>query len=212
MKVKNIHRHTVSHMWIAYVKKLLRDNPTYYTKHRKGSYVPKFFIYDMVNGKKINIIDYGKFRDVIVQFLERAKFEIISGNAITIPHCGRITANRIERDFRSKRKAVDWKKSMESGKNSETGKMNKIYYFTNDDYSRIAWFKVSHITNITMYEFIPTKSGESDREGGFKTELSDALKLDPYLKYRYLFSPITEYVLTETEQETIDHDIPVSIN
>lgn len=212
MKVENIHRHTVSHIWIAYVKKLLRDNPEYYTKERKGSYVPKYSVYNMVNGKAVCIIDYERFRYTIVQFLERAKFEIISGNSITIPHCGRIAANRIERDFRSKRKAVDWKKSMESGKNPETGKMNKIYYFTNDDYSRIAWFKVSHITNITMYEFIPTSSGVNNRDGGFKTELSDALKLDPYLKYRYLFSPITEYVLTETEQETIDHDISVSIN
>ena len=197
-------------MWKAYVAQLLKDNPDYYTKHKPHAAVPKYYVYKMNNGKKIGkkvpIIQYDEFRKIIETFLDKAKTEIIQGNSVTIPHCGRIAAQRIERDFRSKRKPKDWKRTMASGKNPETGKYNKVYYFTNDDYSRIAWFKTNYVTNISLYEFVPTASGASNKEGGFKTQFSKALETDEFLKYRFLFSPLTEYVMIEEEQEAINSE------
>jgi hypothetical protein len=203
MKIKNIPRHTVTHMWKAYVKKLLNEHPEYYTKINRNSQVSSFYVYTTIkdsNKKSIGfcIIDYSQFRTIVSQFLERTRYEIIHGNSVSIPGCGRIAATRIERDFRSKRKMKDWKKTMASGKNAETGKYNKVYYYTNDDYCRIGWFKTSYITNITMYEFIPTQSGMCGP--GFKEEFSKAIDADPFLKYRFIFSPLTTYILEEQNQ------------
>lgn len=204
MKVKNINRHTVLHMWSKFVKVQLKLHPSYYKKHNPSSRARPYYLYNTTaDGSWEEVMNYDKFRHIIEQFLSRAKEEVIQGNAISIPHCGRICAERIERDFRSKNIPVNWKKTMEGGKiMNDRGKMiyKQFVYFTDDEYCRIAWFKPGHIENIRMYEFIPTNSGESNREGGFKTEFSASLTLDPFLKYRYLYCPITDYVLVENDE------------
>lgn len=204
MKINNIARHTVTHMWKAYVKKLLTEHPDYYPKHKKDSGVASFYIYTTVkdsNKKPIGfcVIDYNQFRTIITQFLERGKQEIISGKSISIPNCGRIAAIRVERDFRAKKKMKDWKKTMASGKDPVTGKYNKVYYFTNDDYCRIAWFKTD-ANNVTIYEFIPTASGMCG--DGFRTEFSKAIEKDVFLKYRFIFAPLSNYIFDEEEDSS----------
>lgn len=199
MKVKNIPRHTVVHMWDAYVKRILNENPTWWSKARKT--VGKFYVYRPDGDGQVEVINYEIFRTIIEDYLNLAKKAIINGECLYLSSVGRICAKRIQRDFRGKKKSVDWKRSHAAGVTTVDGKkkFNKLYFRTEDDYCRIGWFKAA-IENISMYMFLPAKPGISDREGGgFSKQFSNALISDPLLRFKYLFCPLRDYVLIENE-------------
>lgn len=193
MKLKNIHRHTVRHMWQAYVKEVINENPEYWTK-RKNGLVHYIYKKDQSNEPE-EVLNYDMFRYLVEQFFSRAKLAIINGEAVNIPNVGRICAKRIQRDFRSKNKPIDWGRTNAAGRD-ENGKYKKMYYFTEDEYCRIGFFKMA-ILNIHVYQFKPTNPGMTNREGGFNKEFSRALTNDPLLKYRYLYCPLRDYVVKE---------------
>lgn len=204
MRVKNIPRHTIQHIWKAYAKKTLNDHPEYWVKRRLNM---PFYIYKLNQyNETVEVMTYALFRSICEQFLDRAKMAIINGEAVNIPHCGRICAKRIQRDFRSKNKAIDWGKTNEAGYDMVEGKRKykKVYLHTTDEYCRIGWFKPFNIPNISIYEFKPTEPGASNRSGGFNKEFSDALMAHVALKYRYLFCPLRDYVVEEDEQFEIE--------
>jgi len=201
MKVKNIPKHTVKHIWQAYVKKLLRDNPQYWAAGRKGA-MQNFYVFEKRNGVIVEVMTYESFRKLVERLFNKAKHHIIQGESFSIPHCGIICAKRIERDFRAKTKTIDWKRTIDSGHTIVDGKKkyNRVYYVTTDDYCRIGWFKPKKLTNVEVYYFEPTSRSSGDKftaVGGFKHEFSGALQKDPLLKYQYLYNPITDLIDVE---------------
>jgi hypothetical protein len=201
MKVKNIPRHTVKHIWQAYAKHLLKNNPHYWGAPRKGV-MPNFYVFEKRNGKIVEVMTYESFRKIVERIFNRAKHHIIQGESFRIPGCGLICAKRIERDFRTKKKSVDWKKTVASGHTIVNGKKkyNRTYYRTESDYCRIGWFRPRRVRFIDVYEFEPTARSSGDSEtavGGFKSEFSLALSANPLLKYMYLYNPITELLEVE---------------
>lgn len=208
MKVKNIERHTVKHIWQSYVKKLLKENTQYWAAGRKGV-MNDFYVFEKKNGKIVEVMTYESFRKIVERLFNRAKHHIIQGESFGIPHCGLIAAKRIERDFRSKTKSIDWKRTVAAGFTMVDGKKkyNRVYYMTSNDYCRIAWFKPRILSNSEVYVFEPTARSSGDKftaVGGFKFEFSQALERDPLLQYGYIFNPITEIIDVD--------ELPVSIN
>lgn len=196
MKVKNIDTHTLKHMWLAYVGKLLLENPDYRRKDRgTDADYNDVIIRKNIRDKWVQVIDYTQFKKIVEQLFNNAKTAMIKGEAFNLPHCGKIYVMRIQRDFRSKKRPVDWGKTMQRNTEfDENGKRiyKKLYYFNADDYLRVAWIK-SKIPNQTWYEFVPA-CGDRHRMAGFKLELGLANKKDPLLKYQYLFAPLKDIV------------------
>jgi hypothetical protein len=205
MKGKNIPRHTIKHMWLAFVKKAMIDNPTYKVFRRAGAIV---MLYERVDGSRREIINYELFRGICERFLDKGRQAVIAGEALHIPSMGYIYGKRIERDFRSKKKNVDWKRTTAAGYTIVNGKRryNKVFYNLQDEYCRIGWLKpnITVSGNIEYYSFEPTNSGSKTHcenpVQGFKEEFSHAIQKDPTLKYKFVYCPIRDYVVIDTFQ------------
>lgn len=206
MKVTLIPNHSFKHMWLAYIQKLLKENPIYSIKKKSGTTVPVAVVIKTKKGNvQEEIISYATFKGVIERFCIKAKQFIINGESINIPYCGIIAAKRIERDFRAQNKSIDWKRTTEAGYTMVDGKKkyNKVFYHITNEYCRIGWFKpmVKNTAQggayITVYVFDPTASSSPQQENatiGFKQEFSQAIMKDPFLKFKYIYCPIRDYV------------------
>jgi hypothetical protein len=181
-------------MWQAYVKVLLAEDENRYTRYEKGMSNYSVYVKDP-NGQQRVIMYYPKFRKIIEHYFDKAKREIINGNAIAFPGMGKIACKRVERDFRKKSHIrINWPKTKLQPlvpNPNEPGKMmyKKLIYITTPDWSMITWFKNRKVPNISLYEFTPANAN-SERTSGFKLEFTNAMDKDPLLKYRYLFDPI----------------------
>lgn len=202
MKVESIPNHSFKHIWEGYVRKLLLANPEYSIKKKPHFHTVEAVVIKTPKGNvKEEIISYTLFKGILERFLVKSKQCIINGEAINIPHCGMIAAKRIERDFRAQNKSIDWKKTSEAGHTiDENGKkkFNHVFYYLSDEYCRIGWYKPL-MTNVENYLFEPTRSSSKTHitnvaTTGFKEEFSQALMSDPFLKYKYIFCPIRDYV------------------
>ncbi len=185
---------TVFDMWQDYAALILKEDSTLFGKFQKG--IRNYSVYRIFNGKPILIMDYKKFRKVIEHYFDKAKKEIISGNAINLyGGLGKVLAKRVERDFRSKKQLrINWVKTKKQPLIDDPDvpgklKYKSIVYFTDPDWCRIAWFKNSNVTNIALYAFRPTHTRAS-KVSSFLKEFTEALNKDKLLKYRYLFQPL----------------------
>jgi hypothetical protein len=191
--MKTIPIHTVKHMWEAYSRKILAENPEFFS--RRHNKIKNFYIYRGHTDDPIPVVSYTKFRKIIEDYFDRAKTAIIKGEAIDMRGgLGKICAKRVERDFtsRKQRNMVDWKRTEKYkvwDEEKEKFIYTKIIYYANDDWSRICWFRNGMVKNELMYEFKP--SGNSSKGiNGFRGEFSQALRNDPLLKYRYLYHSV----------------------
>lgn len=180
-------KHLCLDIYQAYVKKLLRDNPSYWTRY--ANKISNYWVYRAVKTADKNyvetVISYPEFRNIIEQYFTRAKDYIILGHALNIgANVGIIEARRVERNFAHK--IVDFNETMKQPI-GEDGKRVKIIYFDDDDWIRIGWIKTDNIPNRGLYKFKPTCADM--RGGGFKAELSRANKRNPLLKYKYRYFP-----------------------
>lgn len=203
MKVKPIPRHTVQHMWAAYVKRILSHNSKseYWVKYNNGKIHAIY--YRTPTGQTKEFLSYELFRNIIERFMAKAKQAVMNAESIEIPHCGFIAGKRIERDFRSKKKTIDWKRTTAAGytitqtPEGPLKKYNKVYYQLQDEYCRIGWFKPT-IVNISIYSFLPTESSSKTHTAnptvGFKEEFSHNIMKDQFIKYKYIFCPIRDIV------------------
>lgn len=188
-------------IWQRYVLQLLAANPDWSTgrnpkafkDYRKNYYV--YRPYDKfdtkLRNKRVEVMNFGKFSEIVETYYSRAKIAIIQGEALVLGNrLGKIHIERIERSF--KKKKVDFAKTKKYPKvlDPETGKMKRevVVYFTDDDWSRIAWKKTGTIPNQTVYQFRPTQALKNRK--GFSQMLADALAENKLLKYRYIYRPL----------------------
>jgi hypothetical protein len=140
------------------------------------------------------VLSYATFRKIIEVYLKKVILEVVAGNAGNLHSLGKICMIRAERDFRKTNQLkVDWGKTRKQEKvwNEEKQKMMypKRIYFTDDHWCRVNWVK-SAVTNISVYEFQPTLP--NGPTGGFIGEVTRQLKVNPLLKYLYLYRPIKD--------------------
>lgn len=184
----------IKDIWSAYAQTILDKNPGWWSRYRLNTKHYNIGYYDE-SGKMIEVNSYPRFRKTIEHFFDRAKREIIEGNCINLnSHVGKILGLRVQRDFRKpKQRKIDWNKTSKYPKvfSEEKQRMvfEKVIYFTDDDWCRIAWIKTGHLINQQVYEFVPT-SRNSAGTTGFRLEFAQAQRADKLLQYRYLYSPI----------------------
>ncbi len=188
--------YTVQDMWQAYVKKLLAEDTNRYSRYEKS--MSNHSVYIDINGRKIIVMNYPRFRRIIEHYFDKAKKEIIKGNAVDMKSgLGRIAAKRVERDFRRPtQRRVDWAKTRQQPLVENPKDPTKLTYKNRilniqPDWCRIGWFKGRKIDNIGVYKFSPTNPSSS-KVTGFKKEFVEALNKDPLLKYQYVYQEIKE--------------------
>lgn len=195
-------RHMVLDIYQAYVKKLLRENPTYWTRYY--AHTKNYWVFTRVkeNGQSRvdTVISYPQFRSIIEHYFNRAKDYIIMGSTLNMgSQIGYIAARRVERNF--SKKIVNFYETSKQPKTPE-GRPSKIIYWEDDDWIRIGWEKTTQISNIGVYKFTPTH--DDMKGGGFRREFSDANKRNPLLKYKYRYFP---YVMDEEAINDLRQDI-----
>jgi hypothetical protein len=199
MKVTNIPVHRVQHIWMAFVKKTLAMHPQYRRKDTgKYAHYNDIVIQRKSGERWIEVISYNRFKRIVEYLFDDAKNAIIQGDAFNLPSCGKILVKRVQRDFRAKKRPVDWARTTKKNTEfDENGKRiyRKLYYHNGDDYLRVTWIK-AEIPNQTVYEFVPA-AADRHRQAGFKYELAQANVKDPLLKLRYLFNPLKDFVIKE---------------
>ena len=196
--------HHTNDIWQYYVKNLLANNPDWTTgwnkdtslQHRKNYYIyrPYDKFDEKLRYKKVEVINFGVFKEVVEDLFERAKHAIIRGEVLNLYNkMGRIHMVRIQRNF--KKKSVDFYKTKKYPliQDPVTGiiKREHIVYFTDDEYCRVAWSKSRMIANQVFYRFRPTKNLSSGK--GFNQQIHQALTENKRLKYKYLFKPLINY-------------------
>ncbi len=182
-------------MWQTYVKKLLADNPEWWSRYE--NFTSNYAVYRKAGTRVEEVMNYTRYRKIVENYLTRAKKAIINGEAVQFGRVGKICARRVERDFRRQRqRKVDWGKTrkQELVWSEEKQKLCyvKVIYYTTDDWCRIGWNRADLVTNENLYEFKPS-SESHDKKTGFEMEFSQALIKDPLLKYQYLYYPIKSY-------------------
>lgn len=183
-------------IWQAYALKLLKENPTWWSRYSKKLKCSHYSIgYTTPQGIQVEVINYSRFRKTIEYYFDRAKRAIIQGECVNMTSkVGKIYVKRVERDFRKDRqRKIDWGKTRQQPMvwSEEKQRMvySKVIYFSTDEWCRIAWIKNGAIPNETVYKFSPS-SRNSAGTTGFKLEFSEAQRTDPLLKYRYLYVPL----------------------
>lgn len=209
-KVKTIKTHLVKHIWMAYAKKLIAEDPDNRYGRSKNK-ISNYYVFEKTRSKSIMqpsevkeklVMDYEQFRKVIERYFERARTAIIEGKALEITSIGKIYATRVERDFTKKNhRQINWQKTreyadkhgMDWDEEKKRYKFKKRIYFTDPDWCRIAWGKNYKVVNISMYEFKPTSSSSREQEIGtigFQDQFCMALNADKTLRYRFVYQPI----------------------
>lgn len=181
----------IKDIWYFYVANLLESDPKYYTKEKRLSKVKNFYVLTRYRGpgiepdapgEELEVMTYERFRRIIETYFKDAITEIIHGANLRMGHnLGKIEPVRVERNH--KKKVIDWNKTWANGKDPETGKYNKIEFFTDDDWCRIKWTRLGKIPNERSYAFDPAEG-----KAGFRTLFSQAQFVNPNLKLRYPFA------------------------
>lgn len=177
-------------MYQAYVAKLLKEHPEYWTRYDKR--MSHYWVYrkGKVAGKNIveTVISYGQFREIIETYYLIAGDYIIQGGTLNLgANLGSIEARRVERNFSNP--VVNQWETMKQPKDPITGRPVKIIYYDDDDWIRIGWIKSGKITNYMVYDFCPAPKNATGGGKGLKYRFSQANIMNPLLKFRYTFYP-----------------------
>lgn len=182
----------VKELYQAYVDRLLKENPSYWTlNNRNYARVPRFFVYrHATNGHKAieEVINYTRFRAVLESYFKHARQRIIRGETFQLwNQLGSISARRVERNF--SKKVVDWGTTRKMNQRDPiTGKL-KLFYFDTPDWCRVGWNRPKKkITKIKQYEFKPT---DGRGKGGFNDEFRQAMNETPTIRLSYDYHPYT---------------------
>lgn len=234
-----IRTHLVKHIWEAYAKQLLAKHPEWEGEYHNKTY--NYYLYNVRKGTKGVVrklmYDYPRFRRILDSYFDRAKTAVVQGEVVNMLHgLGKIFIKRVERDFtKASNRRVDYSKTFKYTKehggkvwNEEKQRFvhPKLFFFTDDSWLRIGWYKDKGVANLHLYEFYAasassstgaTRKGRNTAAGrtlesgesiGFIHEMLAAVKKDPGLKYRYLYFPIyvRKYGYKKNEDEDNDED------
>lgn len=174
---------SVKDAYIEYAKKLLVENPEYWSLYSHKT--PHYQVFKKGINKVIEVISYARYRVIIEEWFSGAAKYIINGEALTLgSRLGRIAPRRVERNFKNEQ--VNWKATKEMWERK--GERKGLVYFLDDDWIRIGWRKTGKLKNSFLYRFSPAE-GNTITQRGFKKEFSQANRNDPNLKMRYEFYP-----------------------
>jgi hypothetical protein len=174
-------------VYADYAKKVLAENPEWFSKYDAKHNISHGLIYAREKGRQVLKISWVLWKDVVSGYFHRGKNAIIKGETLRIgAGVGKIRGCRVERNMR--KKVVDWPATMRANRRDENGKLIKILY-TTEDYCRIEWVKFNLLQNEKAYNFDPASKNTTTGKG-FKGEFSQALKNDPFLKYRFVYYPL----------------------
>lgn len=210
--LKAVDQHMIKHIWEQYAKEYLINHPDcfgkYYNKihnyyiFKTGTKERKMRV-SRANSVRIDstysmaglVMSYEIFRKIIEVYFKKAIGYIVQGEALHINALGKFCMVRAERDFRKTNQLkVDWGKTRKQEQvwNEQKQKFvsPKLIYFTDDDWTRVKWFK-NRIKNDSVYEFSPAKS-DSDSITGFRGAIKAGFNEDPLRKFNYLFAPIRD--------------------
>jgi len=151
-------------VWTWYSNTLLSSNPEWWGAYKDR--IHNYYIYRKYYDEKgkrivIEVFSWKKFKEVIEDYYDRAKEAIINGECIDMRNSiGKICARRVQRNH--KKKVINYAKTLKQPKvwSEKLGRevREKVIYFTEDDWCRIAWHKFMKITNESMYEFSPASN------------------------------------------------------
>lgn len=176
---RGLKTHTLIDIYVWYIEKVLRENPTFYTKSDQSMKMKGIHsIYHKVKGEEVMYMSYLWFRKIIERHNTLARSEITQGRCFSLgAGLGYLRARRVERNFATPTvnvvATVHYRKA-----HPEKGKV--LVYRMTPDYVRIAWHK-GVIKNGSIYEFSTCSV--------FRKQLSKANADDTALKYQYLFFP-----------------------
>lgn len=182
----------VKELYQAYVDRLLKDNPDYWTARNRAYFsVPRFYVYRNITHRSggtvpEEVINYTRFAAILKSYFESARARIIKGETFQLwNQLGSISARRVERNFSKKK--IDYKATMDRNEvNPETGRRKPVYYDT-PDWCRIGWNRPKKgKTKIKQYEFKPS---DGRGKGGFKDEFRKAMDTTPALRLGYEYFP-----------------------
>lgn len=176
-------------VWLAYVRYLLDEHPdwwsTYSRKKRMTGAVYRKVVRGGVPGVE-EVISFDRFMAIIKTYYLQAREHVIKGEVFHLGHSlGRIAARTISRNFKNRK--VNFYETKKQPKvwdeEKQRWRPEKIIYYTNDEYSRIAWEKLSKLPNEKSYKFTPSRGNKTGK--GFARAFSAALKMDPLLARKY---------------------------
>lgn len=190
----------VKELYQAYVDKLLKENPDFWTLNNRGyNSVPRFYVYKNVSHRSggttpEEVISYPRFRAVLESYFRNARSRIIRGETFQLwNQIGSISARRVERNF--SKKVVDWAATNRQNKRDpETGKLVLVYFDT-PDWCRIGWNRPKSkkkISKIKQYEFKPA---DGRGKGGFNDEFREIMETTPAVRLAYDYHPHINAVL-----------------
>lgn len=177
---------TVRDSYNQYAKDLLELNDTYTYRYANESSYGK--ILD-ASGKEV--FSYKLYKKILALYYIKAAVKIIRGYAFDLgAGLGNIFLMRQGRNPLSKprlNKGESFRlKRMMEAEGKEITKDNWKIYYTDEEFTKTAWFKPSYIKHLKFYKFAPS-GGQAGK--GFKQTMSKAITGNPSLLALYPFVP-----------------------
>jgi len=177
---------SVKDSYLEYSKKLLNENTTLTAKRFYGSPYGKIF-----NEDGSLYIDYNLYKKILSLIYIKAGVKLIQGRNFNLGSAlGYIFIMRQGRNPASKPRlnkgeSFKYKKELEA-QGKEVTKDNWKIYYTDEEFTRTNWSKVSFTRNILFYKFSPA-NGQPGK--GFKQTMSRAISANPNLLINYPYIP-----------------------
>ena len=192
------------HIWQEYVKMLLAANPDWSTGCNSNAtrgarsnfrvYRPYDQFDQKLRFKKVEVINYEQFVQIVTDYFERARKAVVQGEVVNLGHrLGKLCMTRVERNFSLKTVDFAETKKQPLVVDPVTGKTKRarVIYLIDKEWYKVNWIKFRSIPNEVFYEFAPTRNTKSGED--FVTERKRALLKDPKLKYKYLYMPVLKH-------------------
>jgi hypothetical protein len=180
---------SVRHSYIEYAKNLLEENTSLTGKR---AYTLKFG--QICNEDGSIYIDYKLYKKILSLYFIKAGVKLINGHNFNlgsglgylfIMRQGRNPANKPRLN---KGESFKYKKDLEAAGKEVTKDNWKIYY-TDEEFVRTNWSKVTYTSNILFYKFSPA-NGQPGK--GFKQLMSKTIAGNPSLLALYPYIPYKE--------------------
>jgi len=169
-----------------YSKKLLSENSTLIAKRAYGLVYGKIF-----NEDGTLYIDYNQYKKILSLIYIKAGVKLIQGrnfnlgSALGYIFIMRQGRNPLLKPRLNKGESFKYKRQLEA-EGKEVTKDNWKIFYTDEEFVRTNWSKVSYTRNISFYKF-SAAGGQPGK--GFKQTMSRAVSSNPSLLINYPYIP-----------------------